>query len=1371
MSRYEGPPRVARGKMRSALTIATTTLAMLVAAAGPATAQTTIGAAPDGGGAATGPQASAKITAEATKQLKANKSADFWIKFAAKADLAPAYKIADSDQRGKYVYDALRATAKQSQADVISRLTAAGADYESFWINNSIYVEDGTLDLAQNVAAFSTVAGVHQQFNMAETKPVSSKPAGAKVTAAVEWGVAAINAPEVWDTGVTGEGITVASFDTGVDVTHPALRSKYRGTNPDGTLSNDYNWFDIPDTCGGNPCPSSGEHGTHTTGTMVGQDGANQIGVAPGAKWIAANCIDNEGCSFDDYLADAQWFLAPTRMDGTDADPAMRPDIINNSWGIPPGVDLPQDWMSAETQAWNASGIFGAWAAGNEGPGCSTARFPGEFTHTYATGAYDINGNIASFSSRGPGRDNELKPNIAAPGVNVRSSVPGGYGNLSGTSMATPHLAGAVALLWSASPAMHRDIDGTAALLDRTAVDTSDTSCGGTATDNNVWGEGKLDAAALVEAAPTTGVGTLAGTVTDTAGAPIAGVRVVADGDDSDRTVVTGADGTYSASLPVGDYAVSASAFGYLTESATATITQDTTTTVNLTLDAAPAHRVSGTVTAGGAPVGGATVTIAPQIEPVTTGADGTFAFPSVPEGTYQLTATAGSCNAPFSREVVVDGDETVPVALAPKVDAFGYTCAVSEGTYLKGTTKAPLSGDDESVTVNLPFNFQHYYGKYDKAYVSSNGFLNFLAANTLYNNTALPTTAAPNAAVYPFWDDLVMDSQSGLYTGATTVGGKDAFTIEWRDVFPLNSSGTRLSFSATLVSNGTIITGYGPGATDDRTKGNSATIGIENEAGTVALQYSANTVATHPGLTITYDPPALGTVSGVIRDFNTKEPIQGATVTATNRADGAVRVATTGADGAYSLSLLLGTYDLLIEADDYESATRVANLTVEGQAITRSLQLNAGRLVVNKESITATLGMGESVTRTFQVSNTGSAPVEVNVGASGGSFVPLGSTAAGTAVIKGVEGQATVARSAKPTGSSLGTSKAKLSRSGAKLGASITPKAAALPLADQTITHSASQTIMTGNSASCNNGLQTQDNKYLRTFKLSDFGITGSFDVSQVQFGVETNTSAQPLSVNLYSLEGDLRYANMTRIGTTAFTAAADSDGTIVTVPVEGSVPAGGTLVVEVDVPAGGWFFIGSNDEGQTAPSYIASTACSLSEPTDTADINFAGMHLVMNVSGASTGGGGVGWLDVQPPTLTLQPGASVQVKSLITANVDQPGTYGATINLRADTPYAEPTVAATLNVKRPAGWGKITGTVTGAGAPLQGAVVHLDGLAYDATLITDADGKYAYWMAASNAPVQLTVAANGYVPQTRKAQIINGQTTVYDFALTRLP
>jgi len=1319
-----------------------------------------------------------KFTTTAYELLTEEKAADFWIRLTDKADLSGAKQIADWDERGQYVYDTLRATAKESQAGVIETLDAAGADYQSFWINNSIFVEDGSLALAQSVAASSDVKGIYQTFQMQEVEPVDSKPAGPKMTAAVEWGIDAINAPDVWDLGVTGEGITVASFDTGVDVTHPALRAKYRGANPDGSLDHDYNWFDIPNTCGGAPC-ANGSHGTHTTGTMVGDDGgANQIGVAPGARWIAVNCIDNTGCDFDDYLANAQWFLAPTRADGSDPDPSMRPHVINNSWGIPPAVNLPDDWMSAETVAWNAAGIFGSWAAGNEGPSCQTNRFPGEFTHTYAAGAYDVNGNIASFSSRGPGREGEIKPNIAAPGVNVRSSVPGGYGTSSGTSMAAPHLGGAVALLWSAAPSLVGDVEGTAALLNQTAVDTADTSCGGTAEDNNVWGEGKLDVAAMVDAAPVDGVGTLAGTVTDADGAPIAGASVTADGE-SDRTVATREDGTYSMVLLEGDYEVSATAYGYLGDSATATITEDTTTTVDLSLDAAPRYTVTGRVTADGTPVDGATVTIAPQIEPVVTGADGTFSFESVPVGTYELSVTAGGCYEPFSDEVVVDGNESVPVTLELNSDAFGYTCSVSDAAYLQGTTQVPLTGDDASTSVALPFEFPFYDGSYSTAYVATNGFMNFLGASTAYSNTAIPNSTAPNGAVYPFWDDLRMDAQSGLYTATTTVEGQQAFTVEWRNVYPLSSATTRFSFSATLLADGTIVTGYGPGAATDRTKGSSASIGIENASGTIGYQYAFNTVTTHEGLTITYDAPDMGTVEGLIRDYNTKEPIEGATVTATDES-GAERVATTGADGRYSLTLTLGRYDILIEADGYESATRTANLTEDGQVLTRSAQLNAGRLAVNKESVAATLAMGGSITRFFQVTNTGSAPVDVEIGASDASYVPLGSTSTGTAVLNGVEGTATVATSTAPKkaslGSSLGTSgrdssTPRLSTSGAKAGESVTPQSAAVPLAEETITHSASQTITPANSASCNNGTQSQDNRYLRTFTLDDFGISGSFDVSQVQFGIETTGSAQPLTVNLYALEGDLVYENMTLLGSADATIAADADGTIVTVPVEGSVPAGGTLVVEVDVPAGGWFFIGSNGEGQTAPTYISSDTCGLPEPTDTAEVDFEDMHLVMNVSGDTAGGAGVEWLDVQPGTVTLRPGASVRVAATMTANVDQPGTYTAAIELGANTPYDNPSVTATMNVTRPAGWGKITGTVTGGGSRIEGAVVHLDGIAHDVTVYTDSNGTYQYWMAAANGPLQVTVAAPGYIPQTKRAQIVNGQTTVYNFTLTPLP
>jgi len=192
--------------------------------------------------------------------------------------------------------------------------------------------------------------------------------------------------------------------------------------------------------------------------------------------------------------------LAPTKLNGKDPKPSKRPDIINNSWGSQkPNFNPFFDDVEA---AWAAAGIWGQWSNGNSGPSCGTSGSPGSRPISYSAGAYDINNNIASFSGRGPGKGDDIKPNLSAPGVNVRSSLPGGtYGNYSGTSMASPHIAGAVALLWSAAPKLRGDIDKTWKALDNSGIDVDVKTCGGTKDDNNVFGEGRLDAFALVKAA------------------------------------------------------------------------------------------------------------------------------------------------------------------------------------------------------------------------------------------------------------------------------------------------------------------------------------------------------------------------------------------------------------------------------------------------------------------------------------------------------------------------------------------------------------------------------------------------------------------------------------------------------------------------------------------------------------------------------------------------------------------------------------------------------------------------------------------------------------------------------------------------------
>ncbi|MCK0111445.1 cell wall-binding repeat-containing protein [Ornithinimicrobium sp. F0845] len=650
------------------------------AAAGFALLVTTMGSGAAGasGGlpaAPTPPPDETVVSADVLADLEERGRADYWVRFAERPDLSPMQQISDWDQRGQAVYDALASTAEESQAQLRADLDAAGTRYTSYVITNAVLVHAGDEASLHSAAALPGVEGI---YPTRDYEPPDHRPG--ELTAvgplAVEWGVTDIRADQVWsEIGVLGEDIVVANLDTGVQFDHPALVNSYRGNNGDGTFTHDYNWFDGAAFSPDEPADYDG-HGTHTAGTMAGDDGGNnQIGVAPGARWIAAGTDWSDASLF----AAGEWFLAPTDLSGGNPDPAMRPHIINNSWGVPDSTD---PFMPDILAAWEASGMFGVWAAGNEGPTCETLRTPPRMQTTYATGAYDAAREISSFSSRGPGENGETKPNIAAPGEGVRSSVPGNdYAVFDGTSMAAPHLTGAIALMWSASPAMIGDVAGTKDLLDETASDAPDLQCGGTDDDNNVYGEGRLDAYELVLAAPVGDVGTLEGTVTDAAtGDPIPGVRLTLTGPQS-RTLTSGADGAFRARLLAGDFTVTASKFGWITETTTVTVPVEGTVVLDIGLDAAPTGTLSGTVTDGSghgfplyARVSVAGTTLFTYTDPV----DGTYSL-DLPLDTYAqiiVDAQYPGYTQGF-REVQLSGDSVEDFALEVDVlscVANGYT-------------------------------------------------------------------------------------------------------------------------------------------------------------------------------------------------------------------------------------------------------------------------------------------------------------------------------------------------------------------------------------------------------------------------------------------------------------------------------------------------------------------------------------------------------------------------------------------------------------------------------------------------------------------------------------------------------------------------
>ncbi len=785
-----------------------------------------------------------KVAAAVRAGVAHGHRATFWVMLRQRPDLTAARR-ATGKAKAAEVYRAEQANAGNSQAGLRGLLSAHGAPFTGYWIANTVRVT-GDAALLDVIAARSEVSSVLPDTPVTLPATVTGSPQA--TVDGVEWNVDRVGAPRVWnELGVRGDGIVVASIDTGVQYDHPALAAAYRGRQSDGGYDHNYSWYDPSHSCAQPaPCDNVG-HGTHTMGTMIGSDGTNRIGVAPGAEWITAKGCESTFCSMASLLAAGQWIVAPTDLNGRNPRPDLAPDVVNNSWGGAPGFD---PWYSSVVSSWVAAGIFPAFANGNSGPDCATATSPGEYTDSYSSGAFDVNNAIASFSGRGGGQDGTLKPNVAAPGMDVRSSVPGnGYAEYSGTSMASPHTAATVALLWSAAPALRHDVATTRDVLDATAIDTDDTSCGGTPDDNNVFGQGRLDTYGAVLAARTPS-GNLAGTVTS-GGTPMSGVSVQATGP-VQRTVVTGSDGRYRFGwLPVGSYRLHATGFFDYPFDTDVQVAAGASVHLDLALTARPTVVLSGTVHSAGTPIPRAVVAVAGTPVSATTDTAGHYGV-TVPQGTYRLTVTpAGNCFTPAGQQVNLTTNATLDIPLGHISDHFGYTCGPAIEQYRTGDQPLNLTGDDTAVAVTLPFPVPLYGVAHTQIWVGSNGLLGFDAPQTAYANRAIPDAAQPDNALYPFWDDLYVDEHASVWTTATS----DTFVIEWRNVRFLTDAQQGLSISAILHRDGTFTFRYqslrGPLST-----GTSATIGLENADGTDALAYSVDTASVTEDSGVTFHPP-----------------------------------------------------------------------------------------------------------------------------------------------------------------------------------------------------------------------------------------------------------------------------------------------------------------------------------------------------------------------------------------------------------------------------------------------------------------------------------------------------------------------------------
>lgn len=490
------------------------------------------------------------------------------------------------------IKEVLVAEAERTQADLLQFLgdmkKRIPIRYKSHWIINAIELS-APAEVIRTLSDRPDVQEIvpDRIIDLPKTFPAKRRAAAGDAV----WSIAIVNAPEVWKTyGLTGKGVRIGHIDTGCDGNHPDLKGKI------------YAW---KDTIAGKPEAYDDQgHGTHSLGTIIGGSASGQaIGMAPGATVAVAKVFGaTGGAETSNILTAMEWIMDP------DGNPATNdaPRMVSNSWGAS-GVER-TFWDACA--AWVQAGIFPCFAAGNSGPGDKTVGTPGGFPHVFAVGATDTADKIAYFSSRGPvawDGVSMVKPDVSAPGQDIRSSMPGGkYGEMSGTSMACPNVAGAITLLFQADP--DATIDDIRRVLEETSVDL------GTPGKDNTFGAGRIDVKKAVEVL-TLG-GKLVGTVTGTDGGPLAGATVKIAGA---ATLATDAAGAFRIAIKEGAYDVTVSAFGYLPVTTSVTIVRKQTANLSVALRPSPAAALTGLVIekGTGAPLAATVSFVGVPVKPV----------------------------------------------------------------------------------------------------------------------------------------------------------------------------------------------------------------------------------------------------------------------------------------------------------------------------------------------------------------------------------------------------------------------------------------------------------------------------------------------------------------------------------------------------------------------------------------------------------------------------------------------------------------------------------------------------------------------------------------------------------------------------------
>ncbi|MEI7771441.1 MAG: S8 family serine peptidase [Chloroflexales bacterium] len=793
---------------------------------------------------------------------------DFLVFLADQADLSAAYAISDWDRRGQYVYQTLRDHAARSQADLRAFLDRRGLRYTPLWIVNALAVHGDAADVSA-LAERADVAMLRADHLTAFDDQVVASATLDQIsgclanTSNVCWNIARVGASRVWeDFGVRGGGITVASIDSGVSYEHPALVGQYRGNLGGGSFNHNYNWYD---PYGNAAAPTdAGHHGTHTMGSMVASGGGSAstpaVGVAPSARWIAARACGSSSCSEMTLIEAAQWMLAPTDLSGKNPRPDLRPQVINNSWS---SGTANNNWYAGYVAAWRAAGIFAAFAAGNSGNsgGCGSIQSPGDYAQVVGVGALDSSNTIATYSNIGPSSDGRLKPDITAPGTGIVSTSSGFtqdplnpqyYQTMSGTSMATPHVVGSVALLWSANPSLIGDYDRTYAILTTSASPIGGDArfndpvkyrlCHATGTPNNIYGYGRIDIYAAVAMAtvdvpwlslPADGLSMIKGATNASLSVTLDARKVPGPGTYQARILVHGTDLSQTPLVIPVTLTVPVDP-SYATVSGKVTRASDGTplaATVSVAEGATvrtddggvyqvvlPPSTTSYTLTARA-------LSYAPKAASATLGpgasATRDFALdtnaPRLTANTTLLTSTV-ALGSPSDLTITLRNDGTQALTYSASLPMAQYGVWRSDqpdgpvATWVDppaDATTVGLTDDGVSDPITIGFDFRFFGQSYTTVVLGANGVLSFspiAGAVTNYISGCLPAPETPNAALIPLRIDLDPSQAGARVSYAHTAAG---FLVSWENVPLFDAPQQRLSFQALLRPDGRATMNY----------------------------------------------------------------------------------------------------------------------------------------------------------------------------------------------------------------------------------------------------------------------------------------------------------------------------------------------------------------------------------------------------------------------------------------------------------------------------------------------------------------------------------------------------------------------------------